>query len=131
MTRTPRILALPTAALTLLLLGSCVSTLTPDTTPTPSQNVVTVDAGCEEDMPCWDCERMGNLVCALTEAQKPDAWAAWDKWQGWRQLHVDISRPFKVEASHYALSRPAKTPGTTVIEGEGGKWYIFTVTYTD
>lgn len=21
------------------------------------------DANCEEDMPCWDCETMGNLIC--------------------------------------------------------------------
>lgn len=24
---------------------------------------------CEEDMPCWDCETMGNGICGLTPSE--------------------------------------------------------------
>lgn len=39
-------------------MGACAQPTVTVNYPTP-----TVNEQCEEDMPCWDCETMGNLIC--------------------------------------------------------------------
>jgi hypothetical protein len=33
--------------------------------PEPATDDLHVYTTCEEDMPCWDCETMGNRICGL------------------------------------------------------------------
>lgn len=50
-------------------------TVAPVPTPTPTAAQTTAPA-CEEDMPCWDCETMGNKVCGPTAEETTAAYAA-------------------------------------------------------
>lgn len=34
-----------------------------------TQHMTTEPVPCEEDMPCWDCETMGNGICGLTPSE--------------------------------------------------------------
>jgi hypothetical protein len=46
-----------------------------------------VVAQLQEDDPGWDCNTMGNRVCGdPTNVHAGEAWAAWDKAEGWRLL---------------------------------------------
>lgn len=132
-----RTLTIPALALGALALSLTIGTLTPNPgvgTPTPTHTISAAPnnvVGCEEDMPCWDCEHMGNLICSVTDADKSIAWAAWDTWQGWRQLSVDPSRGFRVDVTGYSLVQPKSSRATPALQGADGKWYVFTATYQD
>lgn len=134
---TSRILLVPTAALAILLGGAGMAAMTPSPgvgTPTPqysASTMVATGAQCEEDEPCWDCETMGNRQCGVTEADRAMAWAAWDKWQGWRTLAADPTREFKVDVVAYSLQQPATDRSRPAFQGEDGRWFLFTADYLD
>ncbi|QFG12173.1 Hypothetical Protein OBI_RACECAR_45 [Arthrobacter phage Racecar] len=44
---------------------------------------------CEEDMPCWDCQTMGNLQCGNPASM--DAWASYDALQLSPETHEGLS----------------------------------------
>jgi len=86
---------------------------------------------CEEDMPCWDCATMGNLVCGTID-DSAEAWAAWDANNGASLLNMDPARPFRVD---YMASTPEMPQNMTAddvaVMDAGGTWYVFHASYTD
>lgn len=49
----------------IILLAGCAQVQPTNTpAPAPTQYTQTAEVQCEEDMPCWDCETMGNHDCA-------------------------------------------------------------------
>lgn len=115
-----RALAVPALTLVLLAGGSAIGALTGGSDHRPP--TIT------EEHPAWDCEDMGNRICAVTEEQKAVAWRAWDSQEGWRHLKVDPSRPVTVCVTGYSLT-PPKVDGVT-LRGDDGRWYVYTATYT-
>ncbi len=51
------------ACVAIMLVGGC-GVLTPQPAGHPP-----IVLTCEEDMPCWDCETMGNGICGLTPTE--------------------------------------------------------------
>jgi hypothetical protein len=51
-------------------------------TSAPTSPAVTQEAEviCEEDMPCWECETMGNKICgdSIEGKMMKDAWASYE-----------------------------------------------------
>ena len=129
--RITRTLTIPALALALLAGGTAAANLTGGGVPTPPVAPAAAPAaGCEEDMPCWDCETMGNLICGLPDIQantahRAAAWDAWDRAKGWTLLRVDPSREVRVDVVGYALTRPDTGPAEVAIHA-GDRWYVFT-----
>lgn len=129
--RITRSLTVPALALALLAGGTAASNLAGVGAPTPSAAVAAAPVtGCQEDMPCWDCETMGNLICGLPNTQanaahRAAAWDAWDQAKGWTLLRVDPSREVRVDVAGYALTRPDTAPDEVAIHA-GDLWYVFT-----
>lgn len=86
---------------------------------------------CEEDMPCWDCETMGNMVCGTID-DSAQAWETFDANGGVFLLPTDLKRPFRVD---YVTSSPEFPQNITerdvMVQGADGTWYVFAVTFTD
>lgn len=96
-----------------------------DTVTAPTEPGVTAPARCEEDMPCWDCETMGNHVCGTID-DSATAWAVWDEVGATRGIAGD---GFRVD---YMASTPEYpenlTAGDLPLLGHDGMWYVFHVT---
>jgi PBP1b-binding outer membrane lipoprotein LpoB len=60
-----------TIAVLATFVGGC-STGADSTRNTTTTSTTTTSVPCEEDMPCWDCETMGNKVCAVTPTTYED-----------------------------------------------------------
>lgn len=86
---------------------------------------------CEEDMPCWDCATMGNMVCGTID-DSAQAWETFDANGGPALLPTDLQRPFRVD---YVTSTPEYPQNLTerdvIVQGADGTWYVFAVTFTD
>lgn len=128
-TRSPRhirslILALTVGALAG---GSLVTAVGQLTEPAPASAVTL-----EEDHPAWECLSMGNRVCgesALTEELTARAWETWDAQQGWRDLHVDPTREFRIDVTGYSLDALTPAPDTVVLTDLDGLQFEYSITY--
>jgi len=96
-----------------------------DTVTAPIEPGTDTTARCEEDMPCWDCETMGNHVCGTID-DSAEAWATWDEVGASRGIAGDA---FRVD---YMASTPEYpqnlTAGDIPLQGQDGMWYVFHVT---
>lgn len=113
-------LAVPALTIALLAGGSAIGALTGGSDHRPP--TIT------EDHPDWDCTTMGNKVCGVTEEQRAIAWRAWDSQEGWRSITVNPDLYHRVEVTGWSLTAP-KVEGLTLL-GDDGRWYVYTVTYT-
>lgn len=131
---------LTVSALLLASLTGCAAASTGVGAPTPTPTLtwaaphsLTQALACQEDDPCWDCHTMGDLVCGHPSAEDTAAgWAAWDYSRGAASLHVDPSRPFRVDFVGTALDYPRRLDAdSAAIVGKDGRWYVFHAAYTD
>jgi hypothetical protein len=112
----------------LLIIGPVGQDPHPAPTSTPATAVHTL----QEDDPGWDCTLNGNRVCGDPQgAHATDAWAAWDKGEGWRRLNVDPSKPFRVDYVGTATQWPSVDPRTEVAVPARTGWYVFRAVVTD
>ena len=72
-------------ALALALALSALSCSAPAPAPAPAP-VNVPDGTCHEDMPCWDCETMGNHVCGPALRGIPAAGH-----DAWRECFADLA----------------------------------------
>ena len=92
----------------------------------PSPTAATTDTErCEEDMPCWDCETMGNRVCGPIDDSE-SAWTVWDEVGASRGMAGD---GFRVDYMASTPDYPENlTAGDIPLQGRDGTWYVFHVT---
>jgi hypothetical protein len=106
---------------------------TPEAPQIPVMPVGAPEVGaeyCEEDMPCWDCATMGNLVCGTID-DSAAAWAAWDANDGASLLNMDPARPFRVDYMASTPEAPQNMTANDVAVMLDGTWYVFHASYTD
>lgn len=67
-TRILGVLALVVMAVAMSMLAGCCVGRAVDTRLGPIGLPINEPGACHEDMPCWDCETMGNRICGPVES---------------------------------------------------------------
>lgn len=85
-----------------------------------------------EESAAFDCLTDGNKVCGAVmadEAVLTEAWAEWDRQEGYRQLRVDPSREYRVEVDAFSLGSIDQTPGSIILVNSDGLRFRYVVAY--
>ena len=121
---------IPTAAtLTAATLGLAIgwAIIGPTHDPRPTYAPTATAATVQEDDPGWDCNTMGNRICAdPAKVHATEAWKAWDAANGWRYLKADPNVENRVDYIGTATLPPTvdESRGYGAIPAREG-WYVF------